>query len=664
MSNINQNSSKFALDYEPEISNVLQNTFVSRVSDKNDEKNQEPVISFNDLTENNIGKKVSIRGLVTHASGIKLLTSEVSFKCIECQNIQILGYNNGGRYYYFPLKCKSLGCKSKRFTPIIPTTEFSEKDENDTFSYLNKFRMQEVWNESENENGLPKVIDCEFRNNLVDKVKPGDFVAVKGKLQVHEISETNDNNKGNSMMHHLYIDTMDVKKVSIYDQYIGTASTEENMFSLRDLYNIKQVTITSHDLFKRIVNSYCSPVYGHELIKAGILLSIFGKDDNGAIHILLVGDPGTDKIELLLAVNSISPNTVFTPINRGDEFSILPTLKYDRYFNEWILEAGSLALSNKGICRIDDFEKIGKFDAFAETIDRKSFPVGKYGVRCSLKTQTNIIASANPIDGHYNKSKTLSENLKISNALLSNFDLVFLLLDAPDEEMDRYLSERVMTVHSGLYPEDESQRYVPAINRNQMTDIPLSERLKYGLDDENMEILPIELLKKYVAYAHKYVHPRLSEEARLMIKLFYINMGHKYLSMCETNITIRQLESLIRLAQARARMELRDIVTCSDVEDVAEIVEFCLFRIQRDEFGNSRSRKGRKLGMQNEARRFLGELQKQENAKGSDIFTMQEMQQIATDYKIQCDNFQGFIDYLNEQSLLLKKGPGTFQLRT
>ncbi|GBC08855.1 hypothetical protein RclHR1_08430004 [Rhizophagus clarus] len=347
MNNKNQNPTNFDKDYEPDISNVLQNTFVG----ENDE-NQEPVTTFNDLTENNIGKKVSIRGLVTHASGIKLFTLEVSFRCVECQEIQTLGYNNGGRYYYLPLKCKS-GCKSKQFDPIIPTMEFSEKEENTTFTYLNKFRMQEVWNESKKEyidDNFPKIIDCEVRNDLVDKAKPGDFVFVKGKLQVHEISETNNkNNKGSSMMHHLYIDIMEIKKVSISDLYVESDKTEENIFSLRDLYNIKQVTTTTNDLFKRIVNSFCPSVYGHEIVKAGILLSIFGKDDNGTIHILIVGDPGTDKVDLLLAANSMSPNTVFTPINRGDESLILPALKYDRYFNEWILEAGIVTSSTNKI---------------------------------------------------------------------------------------------------------------------------------------------------------------------------------------------------------------------------------------------------------------------------------------------------------------------------
>ncbi|CAG8762390.1 17118_t:CDS:2, partial [Funneliformis caledonium] len=200
---------------------------------------------------------------------------------------------------------------------------------------------------------------------------------------------------GSSTLPHLYIEITDIKKLSISDLYIEselddiTTSAKENSFSLRDLYSIRQVTAT-YNLFKRIVASFCPSIYRHELVKAGILLSLFGKNDNGAIHILIVGDPGSDKTELLSATSSISPNTVFTPTNRGDESSILPTLQYDRYFKEWTLKAGSLALSNEGICRIDDFEKCGRFNALAEAITRKSYPIGKYGIKCSLKTQTSI----------------------------------------------------------------------------------------------------------------------------------------------------------------------------------------------------------------------------------------------------------------------------------
>ncbi|CAG8603639.1 734_t:CDS:10 [Funneliformis mosseae] len=570
----------FDIQVEPDISNVLQNTFESQVPDENEEVSQkEFVTSFNDLAVYNIGKKVLIRGLVSHVTGIKLCTSKINFKCIECQEIQTLCYNNGGRYY-FPSKCKIPGCKSKKFTPIM---EFGENEEAASFTDLSKFRMQEMWSDDYNEENLPKVIDCESRNNLIDKIKPGDFVSIEGKIQVYDIKILETKSKshyGSSTLPHLYIEITDIKKLSISDLYIEselddiTTSAKENSFSLRDLYSIRQVTAT-YNLFKRIVASFCPSIYRHELVKAGILLSLFGKNDNGAIHILIVGDPGSDKTELLSATSSISPNTVFTPINRGDESSILPTLQHDRYFKEWTLKAGSLALSNEGICRIDDFEKCGRFNALAEAITRKSYPIGKYGIKCSLKTQTSIISGQSgqwawalqvttilkfellkdqtkpsEFNFYVSKDKTLSKNLKISNNMLSTFDLIFLLLDIPDEEMDNYRAERVISANPELFLVDISQSH----------------------DISSSDLFPLEFLQKYIAYAHRYVYPRLSEEARKILKLSYIKMKQKYLSMDQTSITIRQLETMIKLAQARARMELRDLVLCSDVEDVVEIM--------------------------------------------------------------------------------------------
>ncbi|CAG8446552.1 1714_t:CDS:10 [Diversispora eburnea] len=571
--------------------------------------------TFKDLTENLIGELVSIRGMVTHASGVKLRALEVAFTCVECENIQQLEFDVSGRgKYYSPFKCKTWGCKSKEFQPNL---EFDEEKGQKVFDDWQNIRIQEVWNGNNgNENyivtmSLPKVIDCELRNELVDSVKPGDFVFVTGVLQVNEIPE----------------------------------KLIDKLFSLENFYMIKHVVeYQSDNLFKRIVNSYCPNVYGQEIVKAGILLSIFGGIDNGTINVLIVGDPGTDKTELLQAAGTMSPHTVFTPVNRGGNLPILPILHYDRLRSDWILEAGSLVLSNTGICRIDDFEKIGQFNTLAEAMSRLEIPVEKSGIKSLLNAKANIIAAANPVGGHYDKNKLLSENLKIGNALLSNFDLVFLLLDIPDEEMDHYLSERVMTVHSGILADDKSyksQRYAPLSdlnkNRSHIVDIlPLSEKLKIG-SNENMELFDIPFLQKYIAYAHKY-------EARNMIKLFFINMGHKYQSMDETPITVRQLETMIKLSQARARMELRKVVISEDVEEVAEIMEFCLFRIQRDEFGNVRMKGKSKTGCgdngggvrgsgrsgkQAQAKRFLDELFKFGNAKGSDIFSFQEMQQIA-----------------------------------
>ncbi|CAG8683310.1 11063_t:CDS:10, partial [Cetraspora pellucida] len=325
----------------------------------------------------------------------------------------------------------------------------------------------------------------------------------------------------------------------------------------------------------------------------GILLTLFGGTDDSAINVLIVGDPGTDKRDFLDAANKVAPHTVFTPITQASSSPLMPLLHHDKRSGDLILEAGSFALSNTGICRIDDFEKITQPNALAEAMSRQTI----------------------------SRTKLLSENLKIGNALLSNFDLIFLLLDIPDEEMDHYLSERVMTVIIGVYSEDKldkSQRYVPSpssINISHLVGIlPLSKRLKISTEDKDMTVLPLSLLQKYIAYARKYVHPRLSQEAREMIKIFFVNMRHKYQFVDGTQITIRQLETMVRLSQARARMELRDIVI--------------------NEFGNIRTKAKTKAvmrsGKQAEAKRFLNELQRLGNVKGNHVFTIQDMQQIAT----------------------------------
>ncbi|CAG8552931.1 8794_t:CDS:10 [Acaulospora morrowiae] len=649
--------------------------------------------AFKDLKENLIGESVSIRGLVTRISGIKLLASEVMFTCVECKGLQQLEFDE--RRYYPPFKCKTHGCRSKEFTPNL---KFDEEKGQKSYEDVQDIRysirvsvhrydqpnnggidrLQEVLGDSDDENLiLPKIIDCELRSKLVDAVKPGDFVTVTGILRVYETPAKERTKKG-TRMHHLYIDVENIRKVTIIDHFSswefteGIAAQNDGFFSLKDLYMIKNfIKCQSNNIFKRIVNSYCPDVYGQELVKAGILLSIFGGIDNGTINVLIVGDPGTDKADLLQAASSISPHTVFTPVSQGGSTLILPTLHHEKLRDDWILDAGTLVLSNAGICRIDDFEKIGQSNALAEAMLRMSISISKAGVKGSLDAKTSIIATANPVSGHYDKSKFLSENLKIGNAILSNFDLVFLLLDIPDEEMDHYLSERVMTIHSGAFPNgdlDKDQIYVPSIrdiNRSHAADIlPLSEKLKIGMDDEK-ELLDNAFLQKYVIYAHKYVQPRLSREAREMIKLFFVNMGNKYRSMNDMPITTRQLETMIKLSQARARMELRETVIVEDVEEVAEIMEFCLFRIQRDENSRAKgkSKAGKRSGKQAATKRFLEELGKISNAKRSDIFTYQELKQFAIDSKVQYDDFQGFIESLNDQNLLLKKGLGKFQLR-
>ncbi|KAK9663783.1 DNA replication licensing factor mcm8, partial [Basidiobolus ranarum] len=294
--------------------------------------------------------------------------------------------------------------------------------------------------------------------------------------------------------------------------------------------------------------------------------------------------------------------------------------------------------------------------------------IAKAGIVCSLPARTCVIAAANPIGGHYNKAKTVSENLKMSSALLSRFDLIFILIDKPNEEMDMFLSEHVMALHSGSSDKKTSARFSGDDSDAQdvQDETPLSERLKLGRY-ESLDLIPPSLLRKYIAYARKYVHPRLSKEACDILQDFYLSLRANHRSPDSTPITTRQLESMIRLAEAKARSELRETVSKKDATDVVEIMKYSLFETYKDEFGNldfQRSQLGTGMSKRSESKRFIARLQSISESTYNNRFTYQQLYQIASEMNLRLDNFNDFVDTLNNQSYLLKKGPRVYQLTT
>jgi len=367
-------------------------------------------------------------------------------------------------------------------------------------------------------------------------------------------------------------------------------SKDSIQITTKDLYAIEEVHMEAQ-LFKLIVNSFSPAIFGHEMVKAGILFALFGGRrrstatiDRTAIrsdpHILVVGDPGLGKSQMLSAAVKVAPRGVYVCGSSGISTSGLTVTLVRGSGSDFALEAGALVLGDQGCCCIDEFDKMTTdHNALLEAMEQQSISIAKAGIICTLPARTSVIAAANPVGGHYNMSKTVAENLKMNTALLSRFDLIFILMDKPDGEMDQYLSNHVMALHSGnttaapAFRGSTSQESEPTQGRavKPEMDRPLSERLRMTSED-NLELIPLPLLRKYIAYARQYVHPRLSPEAAATLQDFYLMLRARHRSPDGTPVTTRQLESLIRMAEAKARMELREVVTRRDAMDVIEIM--------------------------------------------------------------------------------------------
>ncbi|KAL2919843.1 hypothetical protein HK105_200760 [Polyrhizophydium stewartii] len=646
-----------------------------------------PVVTpLKDLKSNLMGKFISIRGTVVRVSSVKPMTTQMAFLCTKCERTQVQVLVDGK--FRAPIKCTTFGCRGKTFV-----ADRSTDSPTHTIDWQ-RIRVQEKLADDQVDSGrIPRTVECELVQDLVDGVVPGDVVSVSGIVKVLSTDESK--KKQSSQMYYLYIDTNSLSKAggSSADQEESRSDGRTGLskdylhFSRKELYGIREIH-EQPDVFRLLVHSLCPPIYGHEIVKAGLLLVLFGArrrdDGSGGVsirsdpHILVVGDPGLGKSQMLSATVRAAPRGVYVCGNTTTTSGLTVTICKDADSGDTALEAGALVLGDQGVCCIDEFDKMVEHQALLEAMEQQSISIAKAGIVCSLPARTSVIAAANPVGGHYklspgsqstirvviqklmtrsSKAKTVSENLKMNGALLSRFDLVFILLDKPDERMDMFLSDHIMkNMPSGT------------TRGTGVSDRTLLERLRVGRD-EVLHPIPLPLLRKYIAYARTYTKPRLTKEAALVLQRFYLTLRSKYRSVDSTPITTRQLESMIRLAEARARAELREEVTEQDAHDVVQIMKVSLWDTYEDDAGqidfqrSGTSKKG-------EPKRFVVELQRIARQRGNSRFSFDELQSLAQgafaarEIRLRYDSFPDMIESLNIQGYLLKKGFRQFELAT
>lgn len=347
--------------------------------------------------------------------------------------------------------------------------------------------------------------------------------------------------------------------------YVGSSqeSFYEVEISEEDIIAIKDIAEDPRG-YDKIIQSMAPSIYGYEKIKESLLLQMMGgvrkvRNDKvvsrGDMHILLVGDPGSGKSQLLKRVATISPKSRYVSGKGVSGAGLTAAVVRDEFLKGWALEAGALVLASDGICCIDEMDKMGEEDraAMHEALEQQTVSVSKANVQATLIARTTVLAAANPKLGRFDPFDIIANQIDLPPTLINRFDLIFPIKDLPDDVRDEKLATHILGLHQN--PDIQSP--------------PLST----------------EMLKKYIAYARQFVHPRLSPEAIEEIKAFYLKMrmsGSNDGGIQAIPISARQLEALVRMAEASAKTRLSDIVMRRDARKAVELLEYCLLQVGLD----------------------------------------------------------------------------------
>jgi len=301
------------------------------------------------------------------------------------------------------------------------------------------------------------------------------------------------------------------------------------------------------DVAKRIYDSIAPSIYGHEDIKTAVALSLFGgvpKDINGKhsirgdINVLLLGDPGTAKSQILKYVEKTAHRAVFTTGQGASAVGLTASVHKDPVTSEWTLEGGALVLADKGTCLIDEFDKMNDQDrtSIHEAMEQQSISISKAGIVTSLQARCSIIAAANPIGGRYNATVPFAQNVQLTEPILSRFDILCVVKDTVDPEVDEFLARFVVGSHLRSHPEFDQETDGPRLPK----------------DIRNSDKNPIEqgLFRKYIKYARERCRPQLAQVDRDMVSGLFVDLRRESLKTGSFPVTVRHLEAIIRIAEA------------------------------------------------------------------------------------------------------------------